>query len=72
MNWSHVGNNWEKAGDRIKITWGKLSEADITAINGDRALLATVLKERYRFSEAKVDEMINHFAEGLKTASADH
>lgn len=69
MNWNHVCNDWEKAGDRIKITWGKLSEADIVAINGDREKLSAMLQERYRFSEAKVDEMINHFANGLKTTA---
>lgn len=72
MNWDQVSSDWKQAGDKIKVTWGKLSDTDIAAINGDREKLAAVLRERYRISEAKVDEMIDHFAEGLKTANAGH
>lgn len=68
MTWAHVSNDWKQAGDRIRITWGKLSDDDIAAINGNRKLLSEMLQERYHFSEAKVDEMINDFAEGLITA----
>ena len=52
------------------MTWGKLSDADIAAINGDRAVLATMLQDRYRFGETKVEQMINNFTERLGTATA--
>ena len=65
MNWIDVSNNWKRAGERIKVTWGKLSEADIATISGDREQLAKTLQERYRLSEAKVEQMITNFADAL-------
>ena len=70
MNWTRVGNSWQQTSDRIRMTWGKLSDADIAAINGDRAVLATMLQDRYRFGETKVEQMINNFTERLGTATA--
>lgn len=65
MNWIDVSQDWKRAGERIKVTWGKLSDADIATINGDREQLAKMLQERYRFSEAKVEQMITNFADAL-------
>ncbi|MCA9037529.1 MAG: hypothetical protein KDA91_20485 [Planctomycetaceae bacterium] len=65
MNWIDVSCNWKRAGERIRVTWGKLSDADIATINGDREQLANVLQRRYRFSEAKVEQMITNFPDAL-------
>jgi len=65
MNWNDVSIDWERAGDRIKVTWGKLSDTDIATVNGDRERLATMLQQRYHFSEARVETMITDFADGL-------
>ena len=65
MNWIDVSNNWMRAGERIKVTWGKLSDADIATINGDRDQLAKMLQQRYRVSDAKVEQMITNFADAL-------
>jgi uncharacterized protein YjbJ (UPF0337 family) len=34
MNWDQIKNNWTEVSDKIKLTWGKLSEDDITTIAG--------------------------------------
>ena len=36
MNWDQIKCNWKEVSDRIKLTWGKLSEDDLTAITGKR------------------------------------
>lgn len=65
MNWIDVSNNWKRAAQRIKVTWGRLSEAGIATINGDRKELAKLPQQRYRLSEAKVEQMIMNFADAL-------
>lgn len=65
MNWVDVSQDWIRAGERIKVTWGKFSDADIATINGDREQLANMLQERYRLSEAKVEQMITKFTNTL-------
>jgi uncharacterized protein YjbJ (UPF0337 family) len=36
MNWDRVEGNWKQLTGKIKEQWGKLTEDDITAINGRR------------------------------------
>ena len=36
MNWDQIKRNWKQVSDKIKVTWGKLSEKDLTTIAGDR------------------------------------
>ena len=65
MNWIDVSQDWKRAGERIKVTWGKFSDSDIATINGDREQLANMLQQRYRVSEAKVELMITNFTNAL-------
>ncbi len=39
MNWDQIKCNWKQVSDKIKLTWGKLSEDDLAAIAGQRDLL---------------------------------
>ncbi len=36
MNWDQIKGNWQQVCDKIQVTWGKLSEDDLTAIAGRR------------------------------------
>ena len=36
MNWDQIKCNWKQVSDKIKLTWGKLSEDDLAAIAGKR------------------------------------
>ena len=36
MNWDQIKVNWTAVCDKIKCTWGKLSEDDLAAIGGQR------------------------------------
>ena len=47
MNWDQIKCNWIQVCDKIKLTWGKLSEDDLAAIAGNRDLLSDMLQQRY-------------------------
>jgi len=36
MDWNRIEGNWKQAQGRIKEKWGKLTDDDLTRINGRR------------------------------------
>jgi uncharacterized protein YjbJ (UPF0337 family) len=39
MDWNRVEGNWKDMKGKIKEKWGKLTDDDLTVINGKRELL---------------------------------
>ena len=66
MNWDQIKNNWKEVSDRIKLTWGKLSEDDLTAIAGQRDQLTGLLQERYGYEKVNAESKVDEFAQALK------
>ena len=66
MNWDQIKINWKQASDKIKLTWGKLSEDDLAKIAGNREQLAGFLKERYGYKMVLAEKKVEEFARGLK------
>ena len=55
MNWVQIKTNWNEVSDKIKLTWGKLSDDDITAIAGQRDQFVRLLQERYGYEQDKAE-----------------
>ena len=36
MDWNRVEGNWKEVKGKVKEKWGKLTDDDLTAINGQR------------------------------------
>ena len=66
MNWDQIKYNWKEVSDRIKLTWGKLSEDDLTAIAGQRDQLTGLLRERYGYEKVNAESKVDEFAQALK------
>ncbi len=58
MNWDQIQVNWAQFKDRLRHNWVKLTDEDITRINGRRAELAARLQERYGFARAEAEREI--------------
>jgi uncharacterized protein YjbJ (UPF0337 family) len=69
MNWDQIKVNWTAVCDKIKCTWGKLSEDDLAAIAGQRDRLAGVLQERYGYEKVVAENKVDQFALGLSPRS---
>jgi uncharacterized protein YjbJ (UPF0337 family) len=65
MNWDQVKDNWKEVSDKIKLTWGKLSEDDLTAIAGKRDQFASLLQERYGYEKEHAENTVDQFARRL-------
>jgi uncharacterized protein YjbJ (UPF0337 family) len=47
MVWNRVEGNWKQVKGQVKEKWGKLTDDDLTAINGKREQLEGKIQERY-------------------------
>lgn len=55
MNWDQVRGKWMEMKGEIKQRWGKLTDDDLTVINGKREALAGKLIERYGKTKEQVE-----------------
>lgn len=65
MNWDQIKCNWKQVSDKIKLTWGKLSDDDLTAIAGNRDLLSGMLQQRYGYATVLAEAKVDDFAQEL-------
>ncbi len=47
MNWDVIKGDWKQFTGKAKEQWGKLTDDDLTKINGQRDQLEGKLQERY-------------------------
>jgi uncharacterized protein YjbJ (UPF0337 family) len=51
MNWDRIEGNWTEFKGKVKQQWGKLTDDDLMAIEGDRDELAGRLQNRYGYAK---------------------
>jgi uncharacterized protein YjbJ (UPF0337 family) len=66
MNWDQIEGNWMKAKGKLRQQWGKLTDDDITLIDGKREELAGRLQERYGYQKEQAEKEIDSW---MKKAS---
>ena len=61
MNWDQIEGNWKQAKGKVKQKWGKLTDDDMTQINGKRDELAGRLQTRYGYAKDQAEKEIDNF-----------
>ena len=51
MDWNQVEGNWRQVRGNVKKQWGKLTDDDLTAIDGRREALEGKIQERYGYTK---------------------
>ncbi len=69
MNWDQVKGNWKQFKGQVKEKWGKLTDDDITAIQGRREQLAGKLQEKYGYTKEQAERELNEFSRTLKSGA---
>jgi uncharacterized protein YjbJ (UPF0337 family) len=59
MDWNRVEGNWKEAKGKIKEKWGKLTDDDLTAINGQRDQLEGRLQQRYGYAKDQTKKEVD-------------
>jgi uncharacterized protein YjbJ (UPF0337 family) len=60
-NTDMLASNWKALRSRLKERWHALTDDDLARIDGDRTVLASVLSERYTYSEEQAQTEIEQF-----------
>jgi uncharacterized protein YjbJ (UPF0337 family) len=58
MDWNQVEGNWKQVKGNVKRQWGKLTDADLTAIDG-REELEGKIQERYGYTKDRIRKEID-------------
>lgn len=66
MNWDTIQGNWKQWQGSIQKKWGKLTNDDLTQINGDRVRLEGILQERYGQEVEQTKRDIDVFLKELR------
>jgi uncharacterized protein YjbJ (UPF0337 family) len=66
MNWDQITGNWKQFKGKVKEKWGKLTDDDLTTINGRREQLAGVLQQKYGYAKEQAEKELDEFARDLK------
>jgi uncharacterized protein YjbJ (UPF0337 family) len=61
MNWDQIEGNWMKAKGKLGQQWGKLTDDDLTRVNGEREELAGRLQERYGYEKNRAEREIDNW-----------
>ncbi len=63
MNTDVFKGQWKQIKGSIKATWGKLTDDDITEIEGNEEKLLGILQKRYGYSKDDAQKEYNKFME---------
>ena len=59
MDWNRVEGNWKQVKGKVKEQWGKLTDDDLTTINGRRDQLEGKIQERYGYAKDQVRQEVD-------------
>ena len=66
MNWDQVEGKWKQYKGQAKEKWGKLTDDDLTAIDGRREQLVGRIQERYGIQKDVAEKQADEFVKALK------
>jgi uncharacterized protein YjbJ (UPF0337 family) len=65
-NWDKIGGQWKQFMGDVKKTWGKLTDDELMAANGNREILAGKIQEKYGITKDEANKQIDEWANKLK------
>jgi uncharacterized protein YjbJ (UPF0337 family) len=66
MDWNRVEGNWKQVKGQVKEKWGKLTDDDLSVINGRRDQLEGKIQERYGLAKDQVRKDIDNWYNSQK------
>jgi uncharacterized protein YjbJ (UPF0337 family) len=61
MNWDEIAGKWKQSVGKAKEKWGKLTDDDLTAINGKKDQLVGKIQERYGIAKEAAEKQVDEF-----------
>ena len=61
MNQDQAAGKWQQGKGKIKQQWGKLTDDDLTVLEGKRDQLAGKIQERYGIAKEEAERQVREF-----------
>jgi uncharacterized protein YjbJ (UPF0337 family) len=61
MNWDRIEGNWKQFTGKVKEKWGKLTDDELTQINGNREQLEGMIQARYGYAKDQVRKDVDEW-----------
>ena len=61
MNKEIFGGKWDEVKGKLKQQWGKLTDSDLTEIEGDNQMLYGKLKQHYGYTKEEIEQQLKRF-----------
>jgi uncharacterized protein YjbJ (UPF0337 family) len=71
MDWTRVEGNWKQIKGSAKQRWGKLTDDDLTVIDGRRDQLEGMIQERYGYAKGKARREIEDWYRSMESNVAE-
>jgi uncharacterized protein YjbJ (UPF0337 family) len=59
VNWDQIAGNWKQFAGSAKARWGKLTDDDLTVVEGRRDELIGRLQERYGYAKDEAEREVD-------------
>jgi uncharacterized protein YjbJ (UPF0337 family) len=66
MNWDQIEGDWKQFKGKVRERWGKLTDQDITVVEGKRDQLLGKIQERYGIAKQEAETELKRFTEEMK------
>ena len=65
MNMDQLKGDWKQLSGKVKSKWGKLTDDDMTLVEGKREELCGKIQERYGCAKEEAEKQLNEFCKSL-------
>ena len=66
MNKDQADGNWKQFKGKVKEKWGKLTDDDLTVIEGKREQLVGKIQERYGYEKDRAEKEVKEWEDSNK------
>lgn len=61
MNWDQIEGRWKQVRGKVKNEWGRLTDDDVGAVNGQRDKLVGLIQEAYGVEREEADRQVRNW-----------
>ncbi len=72
MNWNIVEGKWTEMKGFAKEKWGDLTDDELTQVAGKKEQLEGLLKQKYGWTQEKVDEQVSDWMDAVNDKTREH
>jgi uncharacterized protein YjbJ (UPF0337 family) len=65
MNWDRAAGEWKQLKGKVKQKWAKLTDDDLTYVNGQRDQLVGRIQERYGIAKDAAEKQVKDWEGGF-------